>query len=135
MSLIKWRDSYNTGVTQFDEEHHKIVELIQKLFEAVRTDLGGDFDKIIQDLVNYTEYHFTNEEKAMADAGYPELDEHRKEHEELMAQAGKFREISRNMNREQVRELYQFLRDWLVDHIVVCDKKYGEYLTATTNKK
>ena len=28
MSVIKWRDTYNIGVEQFDIEHHKLVELI-----------------------------------------------------------------------------------------------------------
>ena len=36
MTVIKWRDSYNTGVEQFDLEHHKILELIEVLYEAVR---------------------------------------------------------------------------------------------------
>ena len=36
MSVIKWRESYNTGIEQFDMEHHKIVELIDAMFAAIR---------------------------------------------------------------------------------------------------
>lgn len=128
MSVIKWRESFNTGIEQFDEEHKKIVELVQGVFEAVKENRGGDFEKVIQELVDYTGYHFTNEEQAMMADEYPEIEQHRKEHQKLMEQAANFQEISKDMNKEQVQKFYRFLRDWLLDHIINCDKKYGEYV-------
>lgn len=130
MSIIQWRDSYNTGVEQFDLEHHKIVELIDVLFTCVRDEKGSDeINEAIAEVVQYTVYHFDNEEQAMEQAGYPELESHKVEHKKLREQVLAFQAIGQNLEREQVREFYQFLRTWLVDHIVGCDLKYGKFLT------
>lgn len=133
MSVIKWRESFNTGVDQFDEEHKKIVDLIQRLFDALKTGQKDDCATIIDELTSYTEYHFSNEEKVMTEVGYPGLEEHCQEHRDLIAQAASFQELGESMSREQLGEFYQFLRDWLVNHIIGCDKKYGEYIQEKSN--
>ena len=51
-----------------------------------------------------------------------------KEHERLAAQALDFQKVGNNLSREQIKDFYHFLREWLVDHIVACDKKYGQFL-------
>jgi hemerythrin-like metal-binding protein len=130
MGIIQWRDSYNTGVDQFDREHHKIVELIGVLFSCVRDQReSSEMTKAIADLVEYTGYHFDNEEQAMEQAAYPDLDSHKEEHRKLKEQALEFQTMGQTVEREKVREFYKFLREWLVDHIVGCDKKYGEFLS------
>lgn len=129
MSIIQWRDSYNTGVEQFDREHHKIVDLIDVLYSCVRDKReSSEITGAIDELVKYTGYHFDNEEQAMKQAGYPELESHQDEHSRLKKQALEFQAIGQVIEREKVRDFYQFLRVWLVDHIVGCDKKYGEFL-------
>ncbi len=135
MSLFKWRDSYDTGVPQFDQEHHKIVELINTMFKAVRDKSGKEIaEKACAEVVSYTVYHFTNEEQAMQAVNYPGLDEHIAEHARLKAEAEKFQTIITNNFPEGVTEFYRFLREWLVDHIQDCDKKYGPYLTTAPEK-
>ena len=129
MSIIQWRDSYNTGVEQFDREHHKIVELIDVLFTCVRDKKeSSEVTKAIAELVQYTTYHFDNEEQALEQAEYPELESHREEHRRLKEQALEFQAIGQTIEREKVREFYQFLRVWLIDHIIGCDKKYSDFL-------
>lgn len=129
MSVIKWRDTYDTGVAQFDNEHHMIVELIDALFTAIRDKNGKDIVvKACKDVVAYTGYHFDNEEKAMQSAGYPELEKHVAEHDRLKAEALKFQEIINANFPEGTSDFYRFLRDWLITHIQDCDKKYGPYL-------
>lgn len=130
MNIIQWRDSYNTGVEQFDREHHKIVELIDVLFTCVRDKKeSSEVTEAIAELVEYTTYHFDNEEQAMKQADYPELESHQEKHRMLKERALEFQAIGPTIEREKVREFYQFLRAWLVDHIVRCDKKYSEFLS------
>lgn len=64
----------------------------------------------------------------MEQAGYPELESHREEHRKLKEQALEFQATGQTVERAMVRDFYRFLRNWLVDHIVGCDKKYGEFL-------
>ena len=135
MTIIKWRSSYDTGVDQFDLEHHKIVELIDMMFSAVRDKAGKEVtEKVCNDILSYAEYHFANEEQAMRAIGYPELDEHIAEHARLKREAEKFQIIINNNFPDGVNEFYRFLREWLVDHIQGSDMKYGPYLKNTAAK-
>ena len=97
MSIIKWRDSYNTGVEQFNSEHHKIVELINMMFLAVRDKADQEVtEKVCSEILSYAEYHFVNEERAMKEANYPDIDQHITEHERLKMEAEKFQSIISN---------------------------------------
>lgn len=129
MTIIKWRDTYNTGVAQFDLEHHKIVELINIMFEVVRDKSGREAtEKACNDVLEYTVYHFTNEEQAMQEANYPALEEHRAEHSRLKAEAAQFTTVIHDSFPAGTAEFYRFLREWLIEHIQECDNKYGPYL-------
>ena len=129
MTVIKWRDTYNTGVAQFDMEHQKIIELINTMYGAIRDKSGKEItEKACSEVLSYTGYHFDNEEQAMQTANYPDFQEHIAEHSRLKAEAVKLQGIIAANFPEGTAEFYRFLRDWLVEHIQECDKKYGEYL-------
>ena len=129
MSVIKWRDSYNTGVEQFDLEHHKLVELIGVMFEVVRGESTKEIvENACKEILSYAEYHFANEEQAMKEVNYPNLEEHIAEHTRLKDEAGKFQAIINYNFTEGSTEFYHFLRNWLVEHILGCDMKYGPCL-------
>lgn len=132
MSIIKWRESYNTGVEQFDMEHHKMVELINVLFEAIRDKTSKEVtEKVCEEVLSYTKYHFRNEEQAMKAINYPGLEEQIVEHAKLKEQAETFQAIIKANFPEGRNEFYRFIREWLIDHIQGCDKKYGSYLKNT----
>ena len=131
MTVINWRDSYNTGVAQFDREHHKIVDLIDVMFAAIRDKSGKEVvEKACNEVLSYTGYHFENEEKAMQSVNYPGLKEHIDEHNRLKAEALQFQMKINADFPEGTTEFYRFLREWLVEHIQECDKKYGPYLNG-----
>lgn len=135
MDVIKWRDSYNTGVQQFDIEHHKIVELINMMFVAIRDNATKEVsEQACEEVLSYTKYHFTNEEQAMKAANYPGLEEQLVEHARLKENAEKFQITIKNNFPEGRNEFYRFIREWLIDHIQVCDKKYGPHLKSAAGK-
>jgi hemerythrin-like metal-binding protein len=136
MAVIKWRDSYNTGIDQFDKEHHKILELIDIMFMAIRDKSDKEITrKACNDVLSYTQYHFANEEQAMQEANYPELEEHIAEHVRLKNEAVRFQTIIDTNFPEGVNDFYRFLREWLVNHIEGCDMKYGPYLKSPAVKQ
>jgi hemerythrin len=129
MSLIKWRDSFNTGVKQFDDEHHTLVEMISALFEALRDQSSKEVVvKVCDKLITYTEHHFSNEEKAMLFAEYPKAKEHIAEHDRLKKAVLEFQTTINNEFPKGTSELYRFLREWLVEHIQNMDKQYAPFL-------
>lgn len=131
MSVIKWRESYNTGIEQFDGEHHKIVELIDILFTVLRDQNSKEaVSKVCDDLLVYTKHHFSNEEEAMKSVDYPDLEEHIAEHERLKNEVQEFQAMIEAEFPKGTPELYRFLREWLVKHIQEIDKKYTPYLKS-----
>ena len=129
MPFIKWRDSFNTGVEQFDQEHHKLVELIDTMYHAIRVNSGKEVvAQACADLIAYIGYHFTNEEQAMAVAAYPKLEAHKAEHASLRDKAKNFQLRIEGNDPEVAIQFYHFLRQWLENHIMVHDRAYGPAL-------
>jgi hemerythrin len=129
MTVIKWQEGYNTGVVQFDREHHKLVELIDIMYHAVRDKEGKETtQRACTELIAYTIYHFENEELAMSAANYPELEAHQEEHKRLKTEVEVLAQRLDTSFPEAASELYRFLRQWLINHIQDCDKRYGSYL-------
>jgi len=129
MALIKWRDSYSVGIEKLDKEHLKLVELVNDMYIIVRD--KGDIvalNSCIERVVEYTQFHFYSEEVAMEEKNFPGLDEHKKIHNDLVVQVIAFVERVKIEGEELRAEFYHFLRKWLIEHIVVEDQKYSEYL-------
>ncbi len=128
MAIIRWKDCYCTGVPRFDEEHKVLVGLINGLYEAIRSDRDHvDLEGILDELLSYTESHFRNEEALMEEHAYPHLDEHRSAHEDLTLKVREMRSRMGEGEPDLPLALYALLRDWLLNHVVIKDKQYGEF--------
>ncbi len=133
MVLIKWRESYSVGVEQFDKEHKVLVDLINDIYIIVRNHIRDTpwsiedqtvLEKDIADLVEYTQAHFRSEEEAMRKSAFPLLEEHKNIHAELEEEVLVFKERVKEGKEGIVSDLYLFLRDWLINHILEEDMKY-----------
>lgn len=131
MAIIKWRDSYNTGINNVDEEHKKLVALIENMHCVIR-DKGGkeEIENVLNRVVEYTQSHFANEEKMMQELQYDKFPDHKIEHEKLVKDVGVFKEKLLSNFPEGSHEFYHFLREWLIDHILDSDKAFGNFYSA-----
>jgi len=131
MAVIAWKEIYETGIVTLDNEHRALVAEINRLYEAIRDKRGDEvLGDILTMLESYTVDHFQHEEKLMAEYHYPELEEHQRIHQELIAAVQEIKVRAASGTEEIVRELLKFLRVWLLEHIVEVDKKYGSFLEA-----
>jgi hemerythrin len=126
MLVLGWSDDLSVGVELLDSHHKRLFELLGDLYKAVQA--GGSEDavgKALDELTAYTEYHFSEEEKLLEQAGYAKLDEHRKVHKALTGQVRRMCDDYRIDHRAvYAAELFQFLSGWLVNHIKVEDFSY-----------
>ncbi|BCL62520.1 hemerythrin [Desulfomarina profundi] len=130
MPLIKWRDSYSVGVEQFDNEHKILVDLINEMFIVVRDKKSVDhLAYAIDQLIEYTQNHFSSEEEALAQVNYPDLDAHKDMHGRLIKDVQKHKKRIENNDRQERTDFYHFLRDWLLTHIVEEDMLYKNYFS------
>ncbi len=128
VALIKWRDSYSVGVDKFDQEHMLLVELINEMFIIVRDKgEGSTLADAVEKLVDYTRVHFADEEEDLEKVNYPHLEEHKEIHADLLEQVLRFQARMDKEGEEMRTDLYKFLRDWLINHILDEDMKYSEY--------
>lgn len=117
---LLWDDKLSVGIEQMDDDHKGLIALLNELSE---TGLAtNEVDAILGKLINYTVYHFRREETVMEACGYPHVDAHRKVHRHIAATASQFAEEWRkDESAELIQELLEFLRTWLVDHIMQND--------------
>lgn len=131
MPIIAWKPIYETGIVALDKEHQGLLAQVNKLYEAVRDkredEVLGD---VLAMLEEYTENHFQHEERLMAEYRFPGLAEHQAVHQELRDAVQKLKMRAPVATQELARELLQFLRVWVLEHITEVDKKYGAYLES-----
>jgi len=129
MTLIAWDDKYSVGVKEIDDEHKELVALLNHIYDAMlagqpREALGG----LLDELIEHTKSHFANEERLMEERRYHEYRQHKEEHEKLADEAIA---IKKNIDKGAgmvTLQIVDYLKKWLVDHILSADHKFGEYL-------
>ncbi|MBT5658969.1 MAG: hemerythrin family protein, partial [Rhodospirillaceae bacterium] len=86
--------------------------------------------KAFAEMKAYTDYHFTREEKMMAESKYPEMEDHKEEHRDFIARLGVLYTDFNNGKDTSGRALLNFLGGWLTTHITFIDKKLSQHLTS-----
>jgi len=130
MSIIKWRDSYATGVEEMDAEHHELIDIINQLYEMMREKRPrAELKSIYDRLHSYTENHFRHEEQMMIESEYDGLAEQQKFHKQFIIELDKMEADLLSADEAVVPVVYKFLREWWLNHIVEVDKRYGPTLS------
>ena len=120
MAFINWQSTYELGIKEFDEHHKHLTSLLNKLYDdfthgANREALG----KVLDELVDYTSYHFVAEEYWMLKYNYPGFSWHLKEHNELKDKVDQFK-VDYSMGNEEISlDLLMFLMNWFPDKSLV----------------
>ena len=127
---VVWDEAYSVGFEPIDNQHKELVTMINELFESCnRGAAAADkaFLQTIKKAADYARNHFSNEDKYMLQASYPDLNEHRKLHDDFLATVLKAIQDF-NAGKTEPIELARFLKQWLLNHIAVADKKYAPYM-------
>ncbi len=133
MFYFRWQDSYLTHIDELDEQHQRLVGLINDLY----TDLlncpedmqkRACIAKTLDELVDYSIYHFSAEEKLMQEYDYPEYEQHKSEHEEFKRKVTQLMKVHAEAANALPFPVVVFLRDWLATHVIHTDQRYGPFL-------
>lgn len=128
MALFNWTDKFSVDVKTFDEQHKNLINLINDLYDAMKLGKGNQIlGKIFDSLIDYTKNHFNDEEEVMRKVFYPEYLNHKSEHVKLTDKVLEYKKKFENNEILISVDLLGFLRDWLTNHIMNTDKKYGEF--------
>jgi hemerythrin-like metal-binding protein len=139
MAFIDWDESFVVGVPEVDEQHKHLIFIVNHFLETVSNsnmnksgeDLYRIIDSTLSELIDYTIYHFSTEEKLLSLYGYPDLAEHRAEHRSLINKAFNLSErLKESHTSVSAEDLAGLLDKWLVSHIRNSDGKYAKYFSA-----
>lgn len=124
--FIIWSEEFSVGIKRFDDQHKKLIEIINRLYDLMsKNKTHEELKSVISELKNYTEYHFLDEENFQKTIGYNDYQKHKKLHNEFVKKINIFEE---NFNKNSIglsSEIMIFLKKWLLNHINIEDKKYG----------
>ncbi len=129
MALFTWCDDYSVKIPSIDEQHHKLVDMLNALHDSMTSGGGSaQLEELLSSLVEYTVVHFTYEEKLLAEHEFPQTAEHVGEHQRLVEQVTAFKTRYDAGSAKINMQLMKFLKDWLIHHILGSDKSYSAYL-------
>jgi hemerythrin len=126
MAFFDWKQEYSVGIAAVDEQHKRILQLINELVEAIR-DAREDLiiDAVLDDLVDYSKKHFSLEAGVFKKYRYVDEAAHAKEHEHFI---GKLQGLVRAAGEGRScvpQETLDYLRDWFANHMLKTDMAYA----------
>jgi hemerythrin len=128
--FIKWRPDFNLGIQEIDEQHKKIVELINQLNEAFINKVAHEhLGNILDEMTRYADYHFKTEEKLFSQYNYPFTSEHIQMHKDFKRKVADFRDKF-DKNLPVTFRVLNFLRKWLTNHILDVDREYVDIVRS-----
>ena len=128
---IEWKDAYSVGIQSIDDQHKRLIDLMNNLETVVKYSPGEEFErKCLAALVDYTKTHFAFEEELMSKYGYPDFEAHKAQHEKMIVKVNEFVADYEKHPEKTIKAALHFLEQWLIRHINGTDKEYSEFLVG-----
>ncbi|MBH1963746.1 MAG: bacteriohemerythrin [Comamonadaceae bacterium] len=138
MGILHWVPELDTGITEIDVQHKRIVDYINKLHELKGTHDREVLGDVIAETVDYTISHFAFEESMIENAGYMFAGPHKKVHELFTRKVAEMQSRF-DAGEDVTNELHGMLSRWLFNHIRNEDHGYidsvNTYLRMVTHKR
>jgi len=139
MSRIEWNESFSVNHDEIDAQHRKWIDIYNRLERVMEegdaTALKNITIDTLQSMLDYARFHFKYEERYMNDLGYPSIAAHARVHKDfdnIIYQS--YRDVL-DGNVVLNTKLLKLIRSWLVNHILVEDKKYARYAGESSRSK
>ena len=131
--FLSWTRDLSVHVELFDDQHKRLLALIGDLHKKMEGGAGQEALRgILKELIDYTEYHFSTEEKNFKQYAYPHAAAHIEQHKSLVTKAADLYTGLQNGEGILSIEVLDFLQDWVLNHIQKTDKEYADFFK---NKK
>lgn len=125
--MLIWKDSYSIGMDLIDAQHKHLFDIGNQAYNLLKNgfkiDKYDDIVLIIEDLSNYTKYHFRCEEEYMKKINYPRYENQKKEHNYFIEKIDSIQLHSIDENQQKyIEDLLDFIFNWILEHILKEDK-------------
>ena len=129
MAYLEWRDEFSVGVPSIDAQHAGLINMLNDVYDEYRGDKpAGTLADVLARMGRYAEEHFATEELYFERFGYPDTESHKREHQVFRDEFKYLLARSDDHAPGFDLEVFQFLRDWIEQHILRKDRKYAAFL-------
>ncbi len=117
------------GIDEIDDDHSKLINLFNILNHSITEGAATDYiAAVLEELINCTVWHFSHEERLMLKYGYDAFEEHKADHQDLVASIRELQQKFLQTGKLDEKEQLEFLERWLTEHILVADIRLGSHL-------
>ena len=129
--MYEFKDEFLTGIEQIDQEHRRLFQIADELYELKRKEFIPDkYDNIrhiLEELRDYTLTHFEHEEEYMKSIGYKKMFTQISQHNSLRETINSWDLDAIDEDQDEtIEEMLRLITDWLVNHILSEDKMIGK---------
>ena len=129
--MYEMKYEYLTGIRMIDEEHRRLFEIAEELYQLCQNTLLHDkYDQLVtvlDELKNYTHLHFSHEEAYMESIQYKKIFTQKIQHNAFCEKLDAIKLEEMDEHQEETLEaLLSFVTDWLIHHILETDKQIAE---------
>jgi len=132
---LQWREQLSVGNDLIDNDHKHLITIINQAEDTLATMNLSSLKSVLNSLADYSKFHFAREEWVAGAAGFPQVPQLHQSHEALIK---KLTEVSQELDTElsetAAQNLVQFLRDWLINHVIKEDLMMKPFLTKFSPK-
>lgn len=131
---MDWNERFATGIPTIDNQHKELFRRINNLVLAIKQKrCRSEIDDVIRFLDDYARVHFSEEEKHMRETHYAGINEQREQHRSYLEALAGLKEQAalpriQGGSYDLSATTNQVVVDWIVDHIMKLDMKFGEFL-------
>ena len=131
MALFVWTNDFSVNVKEIDEQHKKLIGMINDLHAAMLSGKAKEvIGPILNGLVDYTKSHFATEEQLMTKHQYTGYLSLKAAHDALTKQVMDLKTKFSEGKSLITMDIMTFLKDWLTKHIQETDKKYTSFFNG-----
>lgn len=128
---LRWGPEFLVNVAEIDEQHNRLFSLINRFNASSRSRASKEaVGDLMRGLIDYAQFHFATEERLMQAHAYPRAAEHTDKHRDFAKKVVHLYERHARGDPEVALEVVQFLKSWLVGHVLQEDKWLGSFLAG-----
>jgi hemerythrin len=133
LEKIKLPDQYRTNHEHLDDQHAQLFSILFAIIALMKNEekhstqkIVVEMNELLEELHSYSKKHFQYEERLMEKIQYPDYAAHRSLHASFIKKIVALQKeslLKKEDKNSVLRNMAIFLKDWLMEHILIEDKK------------
>ena len=126
---LTWYDFLEIGVDFIDADHKRLLLIMQETKTAITQKDFSKASQLLTTMLSEAAAHFEREELYLLEVGYPELENHKQYHRNLLVQASATKRVCEEIRTDQdIQECFDGMVNFLIDDVLKGDVRFKSFL-------